>query len=429
MGRLIGELRLPVCLPNLSVLLAMIALVATLSDLPAQPPPAPTVDDIQQSEEMLKRLQMQLKEEFHAGHYRKAIASAQKALAVRKTLYGADSPRFAIGLNNLAEMYREQGEYSKAGLAYTEAADILTRQLPAEHPQLLALQMNRGLLACDIGDFATAESLLSRAVDTAAEAKEYNPLQHALALNNLGRLYRDRGDPKQSKQSFTDAERIVFDAFGPDHAFLGTIWANLAESEHEIGDTAQADKHYELAFKSLRKVYGEKHIAYALALNNRADICRASGELEKANSMFDEALAIAKQSPGENHPTYALILANKAWLLVAANDLSEAEKSLDKASSVIETTVGDRHPYFARVTFRRGEVLRRTGRLAEAIAALRKAVDLSGELYGREHYKLLEPLQSYAKALRDDRDFVKAAEVEAQIEILKIARSESDGDG
>ena len=94
---------------------------------------------------------------------------------------------------------------------------------------------------------------------------------YAAAVNDLGLLYRDKGDNDQS-------ERL------------------LRES---------------LAME--RRLLGDKHPELALALNNLALVQQRKGDLDAAESTFRQALAMQRELLGNVHPEVANTLNNLAF--------------------------------------------------------------------------------------------------------------------
>ena len=56
---------------------------------------------------------------YRQGKYDRAVVVAQKALEVAEQNVGRDHPDVALSLNNLAELYRTQGDYAKATQLHT----------------------------------------------------------------------------------------------------------------------------------------------------------------------------------------------------------------------------------------------------------------------------------------------------------------------
>lgn len=61
---------------------------------------------------------------YRQGKYSKAITVAKEALAIYKKALGPNHPNVAAGLNNLAELYAAQGEFSKAHSLFIRSQGI-----------------------------------------------------------------------------------------------------------------------------------------------------------------------------------------------------------------------------------------------------------------------------------------------------------------
>ena len=84
---------------------------------------------------------------------------AKARLFNEKTL-GAQHPGTALSLNNLAELYRVQGDYAAAEPLYKRALAIREKTLGAQHPSTATSLNNLALLYDSQGDYATAETSL-----------------------------------------------------------------------------------------------------------------------------------------------------------------------------------------------------------------------------------------------------------------------------
>jgi len=60
----------------------------------------------------------------------------KRALAIREKQLGPDHPQVALGLNNLAELYRAQGRYADAEPLNKRSLTIYENQLGSEHPSV-----------------------------------------------------------------------------------------------------------------------------------------------------------------------------------------------------------------------------------------------------------------------------------------------------
>ncbi|TSA20760.1 MAG: tetratricopeptide repeat protein [Betaproteobacteria bacterium] len=78
---------------------------------------------------------------LRAGQYERGVVVAKKALAVAEVNVGENPPAVATSLNNLAELYRDQGHYGAAEPLMKRALAILEKVLGADHPDV-ALSLN-----------------------------------------------------------------------------------------------------------------------------------------------------------------------------------------------------------------------------------------------------------------------------------------------
>ena len=80
--------------------------------------------------------------------------------------FGEQDPRFALSLNNLAELYRVQGKYVEAEPLFKRSLAIREKVLGPEHPDVAASFNNLASLYQAQGNYAQAEPLFQRNAST-----------------------------------------------------------------------------------------------------------------------------------------------------------------------------------------------------------------------------------------------------------------------
>jgi len=88
---------------------------------------------------------------------------------------GPEHPDVAQSLNNLAELYRAQGQYTKAAPLYQRALAIWEKALGSEHPRVATVLENYALLLWETNQKAKAAELMTRAQAIRAKHAEENP--------------------------------------------------------------------------------------------------------------------------------------------------------------------------------------------------------------------------------------------------------------
>ena len=92
-------------------------------------------------------------------HVQRAAASAQLAETVDDV---------GQSLNNLGNLYRDEGAYDKAEQFYTRALSIREKALGPEHPDVVSTLSHIALMYMARGDFVKAESYQARAIAIAS---------------------------------------------------------------------------------------------------------------------------------------------------------------------------------------------------------------------------------------------------------------------
>ena len=85
------------------------------------------------------------------GHYARAEALLENALALRKSDLGADHPDVLIIRNNLAEAYRLAGRTAEAAALHELTLRLREAKLGADHPYTLASRNNLALAYQTLG--------------------------------------------------------------------------------------------------------------------------------------------------------------------------------------------------------------------------------------------------------------------------------------
>src|SRR5204863_266388 len=87
-----------------------------------------------------------------------------RALEIRKQVLGEKHPDYACSLNNLAFLYGEQGDYTRAEALFRQALQIRKQVLGEKHPEYASSLSNLALLYMQQRDYPRAEALYRQAI-------------------------------------------------------------------------------------------------------------------------------------------------------------------------------------------------------------------------------------------------------------------------
>jgi tetratricopeptide (TPR) repeat protein len=112
---------------------------------------------------------------------------------IREKALGPEHPDVATSLNNLAELYRDQGQYGAAEPLYKRSLAILEKALGPQHIYVGYSLGNLAGLYKDQGQYGAAEPLYKRALAILEKALGPEHPDVALSLHNLALLYNNQG--------------------------------------------------------------------------------------------------------------------------------------------------------------------------------------------------------------------------------------------
>ena len=196
----------------------------------------------------------------------------KRALAINEKARGPDDPGGALLLNDLAQVYAEQGRY------------------------------------------AEAEPLLNRALTIFAKALGPGDTYVALAMNNLARLFTDQGRVVDTERLYKSSLAIYEKKLGPNHPSVAAVQFNLAELYTIQSRYADAEPLFKRALAIDEKAYGHDHPIVASELNGLASVYEIQGRYAEAEPLFKRALAINEKARGPDDPAVARTLNNLAGL-------------------------------------------------------------------------------------------------------------------
>jgi serine/threonine protein kinase/Tfp pilus assembly protein PilF len=271
-----------------------------------------------------------------------ATALLEKALAMRRTLLGAEHPDVAITLVELGRAYQDRGLLDRAEPLFREALTIRQTVLGDAHRETATSKSALALLLWNRGDVAAAEPLFRQSLDT-------------------------------SRAALSD-----------DHPNVGSSWNNLGLVLLDKGDFAGAEPMFRRALTIHRTHLGGSHPTLAANLNNLATSLREQGRFAEARSALEEALIVTRQSLGDDHQSLAGLLANLARVHLAQNDAVAAEKLARDALSRQRSTLRPDDWKLAATASLLGAALVQLGNYRDAEPLLIEAHGVLKDVGGRQ---------------------------------------------
>jgi CHAT domain-containing protein len=311
---------------------------------------------------------------YRAGKYNEAFPLANRVLATRERLLGAEHFDVVCSLNNLAILYFERGEYEKAEAVLRRVIKIREKRLGPEHPEVAMALNNMGIIYKERGDYARSETFFGRALDILKRLLGAHHPAVAQLLNNQAELYRERGDYAKAEPLYARAITIRERALGVEHPDVAATLNTLAQLYEETGNDTEAEKYYERALASLKKVLGPDHIMVARTLGNLANLYRdVRDDYKTAETLYDRALTILEETLGPDSIDVTRILGSLAILYRKRGDYAQAESLYERTIAEWEKKFGPDHPCTADALKEIAVLSALKGDAAHAITQLTRA--------------------------------------------------------
>jgi tetratricopeptide (TPR) repeat protein len=206
------------------------------------------------------------------GLYHKAEQWMRRSLKIDEASFGADHPKVAILLNNLAQLLKATNRLDKAEPLMRRALKIDEASFDTDHPKV------------------------------------------AIRLNNLAQLLQDTNRLDKAEPLMRRALKIDESSLGPDHPTVAIRLNNLAQLLEATNRLDKAEPLMRRALKIDESSFGPDHPNVAIDLNNLASLFVATNRLDKAEPLMRRALKIFEDSLGRDHPNTQAVRNNLKYL-------------------------------------------------------------------------------------------------------------------
>jgi tetratricopeptide (TPR) repeat protein len=299
---------------------------------------------------------------------RLARAELERALALRRTALGADSPAALESALGLAEVDAFEG---KLDAAAREVRRVVAAVGSPPRDRELAMRAHGALgrILDAAGKIAEAEreheaalALAEQAGDRAALAEQKNELALIAAGQGKFALAIER------LEAGLAASRAIY---GEEHPNIGVGLTNLAQFEWELGRLEHADRLCAEAVAMRRRLLGAESAEVAPALAGHAQLLVAMGDGARAEALAREGLALRGRTLPDEHAFVPILLHAFADARARQGQPEEAVAALEESLAIRRKNLPADSWQIGSSESRLGEALARVGRRAEAERLLR----------------------------------------------------------
>jgi tetratricopeptide (TPR) repeat protein len=359
------------------------------------------------------------------GKLDQALDFFQRSLVIVRAIRGDVDIYTATTLANIAAIYEAQNKDLQAQQVYEQALDSFEQLQELRHPLALQTLHNLAYLYSQQQLYAKALQLYELALLIRTQVFEPNHPDIAQSLNSIGVLYRKQGRYEEAQTYYERALNIYKVTHGK-HPHTATVLHNMGYVYAAQRKYREARDVYELAWDIRFDLLGINHIDTGQTCFALAKIYVDRHIYDKAEPLLFQHLSIQKTLYGEMSLEVAHCLANLAALYEDMGLAERFEKYALDSLSLYEKTCGLDHQTTAdalltliRASTALGE-FERALQLAERALTIYKSLP-QAELMVQSIEEMLDSLDSILDLLIQTETAVERALVETDIDQADIA--------
>lgn len=361
-----------------------------------------------------------------AGRYAEALPLAQALVASLER--GNDGRDLAAALNNLGQLYADQGHDDLAEPLYERAIVLMEKSRGLDTAEVAPELNNLAALYQRQQRFAEAEPLFRRALAVREKALPRDHPDVGQSLNNLATLCVKQERYADAEPLFQRALAIYQKVGGPEHPAVATLLNNLGQLYRDLDRDADAEAPIKRSLAIRERVLGPDHPDVARSLSNLAGLYEHEQRYADAEPLYRRALSIRERALGPDHPDVAISTGNLAYFLQLSGRTADAvplaERTLanDRAQLRIVLPV-----LFAA---RQQQLMSEDKALDEALAAIQRGTQSSAaSAVNKLAVRLAAGSDRLAELVRRDQDFAAEADALDKAIIAAVSKPSAQRDG
>ncbi|MEO5599292.1 MAG: CHAT domain-containing tetratricopeptide repeat protein [Cyclobacteriaceae bacterium] len=320
---------------------------------------------------------------FYLGDAFNQVGNVDKALTFfeleRETLSAlslTETDDYSNSLHNLAYLYLQTGNYSKAGLTADELL-ITDKKIysPTDDKFLLSVRYVADIYL-QLDRLKETETLLLITL----KAQPKNSVSRAVLLNKLGDLYSYTGEFTKASKALLEAIDILGESSGEETSDYLSTAISLGVLYMNQGKYPEAEEIFDVALSKME----QSEIAYAATLNNQALVLQSLGQIEGSEKLLLKIKTLDSLSVGTSHPDYAITLSNLGLVYADLGKFIEATQVLLQSLAIQENNQEGNTISYARKLNNLAKVHQMAGVPQKAVPLFEKALAIFKKRLGKE---------------------------------------------
>ena len=268
---------------------------------------------------------------FEAGKFYEAKPLIERALELRESALGREHPDVVLLRHNLGVLHYYLGQFSEAERIYKQTIPLIERQLGSNHPEIEKYHHDLQLLH---------EVMKKRIEGARVVLPEKGPPQISEGFFEDWKRLEDSGQYdialKMGKELIHASEKY----YGSEHKDMANLLNKVGTLYWKAGRYQEAAELFERSLKIRQQHYGAMSSVVANSYNNLASTYREQGMYERSEVLYKQAIEIL-DNLGE-YNTLSNVLSYYEKLLKYMSRDDDAEKVRKRIESIRQSTSGEK---------------------------------------------------------------------------------------
>jgi eukaryotic-like serine/threonine-protein kinase len=259
----------------------------------------------------------------------------ERALAVRKRLFGPDSLEVVSSVRHLADLALSLRKHEEALQLYRQARAVAERALGVEHPDAYGTLAAEGIALDELGRDEEAVASYRRGLELAIRVIGPESFEAAIYMADLGLMLADDKQYTEARRLQEQALAIIERIYGPDHTNTARACINLSGPLRDLGEHKQALALLERAAAIFERSGAPDLTNRAVAILGQGEVSLTMGDADKAHELAERGLALhrAANTPEVEHAWGWFLLAKTLRL---RGDEGKARPLAERARTAFE---------------------------------------------------------------------------------------------
>ena len=233
--------------------------------------------------------------------YEKALEYADKAINIKRNLFGEIHSDVASAYEAKANVYLRKGDYQNVPNLFKKALEIKKQLYDPKHIEIGNSCLSLGIFYFQLKDYKEAKSLFLKALDIYEYNSKTDSQGLASTYHNFGYIFTEEGDYESAKKHFFAALEIKRRMWGENHSQTSLTCLGIADMYEKMKDYNKAILYYEKSLKIEISVSGEYGRIVSNIYLNLGNTYAKIGDLNNALKNYEKSYKISVKVNGENH--------------------------------------------------------------------------------------------------------------------------------